>query len=238
MIQSIDGEALGQREDDDRGPGELAQASRDLGIPRRVLTARAAVVDDGDEGPDDEEERRPDQEERHVEVWRLPAKQRVVLGGVGVGPLVEIVQAEHHRQEEDRHHGNRGEDRLPDPSQHDPPASLGRVLDQHEKERAEGQAQKEQERHEPREEELLRIRRPQNRAGHRPQQGEDAGNERNAVPRVPRRDRDLLGPQRDVIAFVMRSIRTPGARRFARPATSAASRWPTDRTADPTIQSR
>ena len=78
------GEGLGQREDDDGGPGEAAQAGRHRGIPRRVLTARAAVVEEGDEGPDSEVERRPDQEERHVEVWRLPAKQRIVLGRVGV----------------------------------------------------------------------------------------------------------------------------------------------------------
>ena len=172
MIQSIEAKVWVSARTMMDGPGELAQAGRDRVIARRVLTARAAVVEDGDEGPDAEEERRPDQEERHVEVWRLPAKQRIVLGRVGVGPFVEIVQAEEHRHEQGRHHGNRGEDRLPDPSQHDPPASLGRVLDQHEKERAEGQAQKEQERHEPREEELLRIRRPQNRAGHRPQQGD------------------------------------------------------------------
>ena len=195
------GEGLGQREDDDGGPGEAAQAGRHRGIPRRVLTARAAVVEEGDEGPDAEVERRPDQEERHVEVWRLPAKQRIVLGCAGDGPRVEIAQAEEQREEEGRHHGERCEDRLPDPSQHDPPSSLGRVLDQHEEERAEGQAQKEQERHEPREEELLRIRRPQNRAGHRAQQGADGANDRNAVPRVPRRDRGLLGPQRHAIAF-------------------------------------
>ena len=33
-------------------------------------------------------------------------------------------------------------------------------------------------------------------------------------------------------------IQTPRARRFVRPATPAASRWPTDRTGDPTIRSR
>ncbi len=124
-----------------------------------------------------------------------------MLGGVGVGPFVEIVQPEEQREEEGRHDGEHGEDRLPDPSHHDPPSSLGRVLDQHEKERAEGQAQKEQERHEPREEELLRIRRPQNRTGHRAQQGADGADDWNAVPRVPRRDRGLVGPQCDAIAF-------------------------------------
>ena len=195
------GEGLGQREDDDGGPGEAAQAGRHPGIPRHVLTARAAVVEEGDEGPDSEVERRPDQEERHVEVWRLPAKQRIMLSCPGDGPQVKIVQAEQHRQEEGRHHGKRCEDRLPNPPQHDSPSSLGRVLDQHEEESAEGQAQKEQQRHEPREEELLRIRRPQNRAGHRAQQGAGRANDRNAVPRVPRRDRGLLGPQRYAIAF-------------------------------------
>ena len=85
------GEGLGQREDDDGGPGEAAQAVRHLGIARDVLTARAAVVEEGDEGPDEEVERRPDQEERYVEVWRLPAKQRIVLGRAGDGPRVEIV---------------------------------------------------------------------------------------------------------------------------------------------------
>jgi hypothetical protein len=126
-------------------------------IPRRVLTARAAVIEDGDEGPDSEEKRRPDQEERHVEVRRLPAQQRIVIERLGVSPLVQIVQAEEQRQEQGRHHRDRCEDRLPYPSQHDPPPSLGRVLDQHEEEPAERQAEKEQERHQPREEELLRI---------------------------------------------------------------------------------
>ncbi len=195
------GEGLGQREDDDGGPGEAAQASRHPGIPRRVLTKRAAVVEKGDEGPNPEVDRRTDQEERDVEVWRLPAKQRIVLGCAGGCPRVEIAQTEEHREGKSRHHRNRCEDRLPDPSQHDPPSSLGRVLDQHEKEPAEGQAQKEQERHEPREEELLRIPRPQNRAGHRPQQGADSANDRHAVPRVPRRDRGLPGPERYAIAF-------------------------------------
>ena len=205
------GKRLGQREDDDGGPGEPAQAGRHHGIPRHVLTARAAEVEEGDEGPDSEVEHRPDQEERHVEVRRLPVQQRIVLSHPGDGPRVQIAQAEQHRQEESRHHRNHCEDRLPDPPHHDPPSSLGRVLDQHEKERAEGQAQKEQERHEPREEELLRIRHPQNRAGHHPQQGGDGGNDRNPIPRVPRRDRGLahhgfsegglLGPQRYVVSF-------------------------------------
>ena len=159
------GERLGQREDDDGGPGEAAQAGRHPGIPRHVLTARAAVVQEGDEGPDSEEERRPDQKERHVEVWRLPAKQRIVLGCARDAPRVEVVQAEEQREEKSRHHRKRGERRLPDPPHDDSPSSLGRVLDQHEEERAEGQAHKEQKRHEPREEELLRIRRPQDRAG-------------------------------------------------------------------------
>ena len=184
------------------GPARRRRRADTRGIPRDVLTARAAVVEDRDEGPDAEVEGGPDQEERLIEVWRLPANERIVLGDPGMGPFVEIVQAEEHRQGERRHHGNRGEDRLADPSQHNPPSSLRRELDQHEKERAEGQAQKEQERHEPREEELLRIRGPQNRAGHRPQQGDAGADDRKAVPRVPRRDRDLLGPQRDAIAVV------------------------------------
>ena len=231
------GEGLGQREDDDGGAGEAAQAGRHPGIPGHVLPARAAVVEEGDEGPDAEVERRPDQEERHVEVRRLPAKQRIVLGCPGDGPRVEIAQTEEQREEQGRHHGERCEDRLPDPSHHDPPSSLGRVLDQHEEERAEGEAQKEQERHEPREEELLRIRRPQDRAGHRPQQGADGANDRNAVPRrapagswparaAARRDR------------VRGSFRTPGARRCVRQGTPAASWWPTHRTGDPRIRSR
>ena len=120
--------------------------------------------------------------------------------GVGVRPLVEIVQTEEHRDEEGRHHRDRCENGLADPPHHDPPSSLGRILDQHEEERAEGQAQKEQERHEPRKEELLRIRRPQNRAGHRTQQGADGANGGKAVPRVPGRNRGLLGPQRHAIA--------------------------------------
>ena len=74
------GEGLGQREDDDRGTGEAAQAGGNRGVPRRVLTARASVVEEGDEGPASEVEGGPDQEERDVEVWRLPAKQCIVIG--------------------------------------------------------------------------------------------------------------------------------------------------------------
>ena len=62
------------------GPARRRRRADTAGIPRHVLTARAAVVEEGDEGPASEVERRPDQEERHVEVWRLPAKQRIVLG--------------------------------------------------------------------------------------------------------------------------------------------------------------
>src|SRR4030095_14840611 len=104
------------------------------------------------------EERRPDQEERDVEVWRLPLKQRIVFGRARDGPRVEIVQAKEQQDAEGRHHRDRCENGLADPPHHDPPPSLGRILDQYEEERAEGEAQKEQERHEPREEELLRIR--------------------------------------------------------------------------------
>ena len=77
------------------------------------------------------------------------------------------------------------------------PSSLGGVLDEHEEQRAEPQAQKEQERHEPGEQELLGIGCPKDRAGHSAQDRDDRGDHGNAVPRVPRRDRDLVGPQRD-----------------------------------------
>ena len=107
------------------GPAKRRRRADTAGIPRHVLTARAAVVEEGDEGPDAEVERRPDQEERHVEERLLPAQQRIVLGRARDRPRVEIVQAEEQRDEESRHHGERCEDRLADPPQHDPPSSLG-----------------------------------------------------------------------------------------------------------------
>jgi hypothetical protein len=92
------------------------------------------------------------------------------------------VQAEEQREEEGRHHWQRGEDRLPDPPHHDSPTSLGRVLDQHEEERAKGEAQKKQERHEPREEKLLRICHAQDHARDHSQQGGGGAYDRNTVP--------------------------------------------------------
>ena len=56
------GKRLGQGERNDGGTGEAPQARGDRGIPSRVLTAREAVVEERDEGPDSEVERRPDQE--------------------------------------------------------------------------------------------------------------------------------------------------------------------------------
>jgi hypothetical protein len=130
---------------------------------------RATVIKDGDERPGSEVDRRPDQEERHVEEGRLPPKQRILCDRLGVRPLVEIVQAEEQGEEKGRHHRDRGEDRLPDAAHDDPPGALGGVLDQYEEQPAEGQAQEEHERHEPREEELLRVRRSEDRADRRAQ---------------------------------------------------------------------
>ena len=192
MIQSIEAKVWVSARTMREGPARR-RSRADTAGSRRVLTARAAVVQDGDERPDDEVEDRPGQEERHVEEWRFPLEQRIVLGRTGVRPFVEIVQAEEHRQRQRRHHGERGEDRLADPPQHDPPSALGRVLDSREKERAEGEAQEEQERHEPREEELLRIGRSKNRAGHAAQHGHAGGNGRNPVPCVPRRNSEGVG---------------------------------------------
>ena len=62
------------------GRASGAGARDDRRVPRLVLPARAAREPDGDERPDAEVDRRPDQEERHVEVGRLPAQQRIVGG--------------------------------------------------------------------------------------------------------------------------------------------------------------
>ena len=78
MIQSIEAKVWVSARTMMEGPARRRRRADTLVIPRHVLTARAAVVEDGDEGPDPEVERRPDQEERHVEVWRLPAKQRIL----------------------------------------------------------------------------------------------------------------------------------------------------------------
>jgi hypothetical protein len=129
--------------------------------PRRVLAARAEVIEDGDQGPDPEIERRPDQEERHVEERRLPPKQRIVLGRPRNGPRVEMVQTEEQRRNRTAITGIMAKVVSPDPAQHDPPSSLGRVLNQHEEQRAKRERHEEQERHEPREEELFGVRRSQ-----------------------------------------------------------------------------
>ena len=180
MIQSIEAKVWEAREDDDAPARETAQAGRYAGIPRDVLTARAAVVKDRDEGPI-EVERGLDQEERLIEVWRLPAKS-ASLGDPGMRPL-EIVQPRNTRKAPpSRESWRRSSPRSVAARS---PSALGRELDQHEEERAEGQAQKEQERHEPREEEPLRIRGPQNRAGHRPSRRDAGADDRKAVPRVP-----------------------------------------------------
>src|SRR4030095_14737481 len=155
------------------------------GLPAGVLAPRESVIEERNERPSSEVNRRPDQEERHVEKRRLPAKQRIVFGGARDGPRVDILQAEEQRNEEGGHHRDRRENGLAGPAHHDPPSSLARIHEQGEAERAEGQTQKEQERHEPREEELLRIRRPQKRAGRGAQHGPGGANDWKTVPRRP-----------------------------------------------------
>ena len=70
-----------------------------------------------------------------------------------------------------------------------------------------------------------------------PSRATDGANDRKAVPRVPRRDRGLLGPQRYAIAFVGHS----GLQELDASCAQGLQqlrRWPTDRTGDPTIRSR
>ena len=227
---------LRQRQDDQRGAGEAAQAGGHRGIPRRILAARSAVIREGDDGPDHEEERRPNQEERHVQVRRFPVQQSILLGGPGDGPRIERVQAEQHRHEQDRHHRQHGEDGLADAPQHDAPSALRGVLDQHEEERAERERQEEQERDEPREIELLRIPGSQHRADRRPQQRQDGADHRQTIPRVTRRDRGLLGPELYVIAFVGHQDSRSSTLRAPRDSSSLAVEAP--RTVDPTIRSK
>ena len=159
-----------------------------------------------------------------------------MLGCVGVGPFVEIVQPEEQREEEGRHHGEHGEDRLPDPPQHDPPSLPGPRMDQHEEERAEGQAQKEQERHEPREEKLLRIRAPRIAQATAPSRAQTAPMTGMRLPRRGRRrDGGLPGRSATRSAFIIQNSRSSTLRA---PSDSSSFAVADGSNRDPTIRSR
>ena len=126
-------------------------------VRRLVLQPGLPPEPERDPGPDDEVERRAREEEGLVEVGLLEAQERVVGRGVGVAPVVERVQAERHRQEQDGEERQRGGGVLGHAPDQDAPGALHRRVDQHEVEATEGDRQEEQERDQPGRVQPLRV---------------------------------------------------------------------------------
>ena len=160
---------------------QVVDAAVQLVRPARLQVRRA--------GTTRRSRRRPRQEERHVQVQRLLLEQRVGGHDVRPRPGIDVGQAERERQEEHGQVGQRARARLQQAPDHQPPQAAREVVDQRDRQAADGDARPEDEaeaatsgrtapRSEPAEraqEQAQRRRRPGRPAGRGPRRAALAG---------------------------------------------------------------